>query len=86
MPNGEDDIEFKKLMEKLADKYEATRLELSPEYRFDDEYVFTFQIPKKFDSKEYNEIWDNLVDEAEEYATKQNKKYLNKKYGINLKR
>ena len=86
MPNNNKDIMFKNFMEKLADKYETSSLTLSPEYYDEDVYVFTYKIPKKFNSKEYLEIWDNLVKEKNNYAKKINKKEFVTKYTVNLKR
>lgn len=86
MPNEEEDKLIKKLMEELADKYEVTSLKLSPEYIEENEYVFTFQIPEKYNSKECLEIWDKLIEEKDNFANKHDKKHLISKYSINLKR
>lgn len=86
MPNDSEDIIFKKFMEKLADKYEASSITLSPEYTDDDVYIFTYQIPEKFNSKEYLEIWDKIIEEKNRHAEKMNKEEFISKYTVNLKR
>lgn len=86
LPDTKDDKLIIKFMEELADKYEATDLILSPEYSRDKIYVFTFQIPEKFTSEEYIEIWDNLIKEKEKYAKTEKKEEIFNKYTVNLTR
>lgn len=85
MPNKDEDKLVRHLMENLAEKYHAKSLKLRPEIR-EEVYIFTFQIPKKFNSKEYNEIWDSILYDARIYLKKLNKEYLLTKYSVNLSR
>ena len=86
MPDEEEDKKMRKLMEQLADKYELTSLVLMPEYIDDNVYVFTFQIPEKYNSKEYLELWEKIAEEKDDYAKKLGKEEFMDKYTIDFTR
>lgn len=87
MPNDEDAVLVRHLMEDLADKYGATSLKLNPEFIWEElVYVYTFKIPEKFSSKEYNKMMESILDDAHTILKKLGKEDLMKTYTVELTR